>query len=129
MPNQATETFFENTTLDRLKLLGYRYQYGGDIERDLHQVILTDVLRDYLQRRYHRLPDQAIEQAIQHISAPQGVNLDRRNLAFLELFRRGFILNYEENGEPKSEHIYLADFEPERVEQNDVLLPIILLGR
>jgi type I restriction enzyme R subunit len=122
MPNQATESLFENTTLDRLKLLGYRTQYGGDIERDLHEVVLTDVLRGYLQRRYRHLPPQAVEQAIQFITAPQGVNLDRRNLAFQDMFRRGFILNYEEDGEHKSEHIYLADFEPEHLEQNDFLV-------
>lgn len=122
MPNHATETRFEDTTIDRLKLLGYRYQYGGDIERELHEVVLPDVLRGYLQRRYRHLPPQAVEQAIQFITAPQGVNLDRRNLAFQDMFRRGFILNYEEDGEHKSEHIYLADFEPEHIEQNDFLV-------
>ena len=34
MPNQGTESQFEETTIDRLHALGYRYQYGGDIERD-----------------------------------------------------------------------------------------------
>lgn len=34
MPNQGTESQFEETTIDRLCALGYRYQYGGDIERD-----------------------------------------------------------------------------------------------
>ena len=38
MPNQGTESQFEETTIDRLHALGYRYQYGGDIERDWEPV-------------------------------------------------------------------------------------------
>jgi hypothetical protein len=30
MPNQGKESQFEETTIDRLATLGYRYQYGGD---------------------------------------------------------------------------------------------------
>ncbi len=120
MPNTGTESQFEETTIDRLKRLGYRYQYGGDIEREPHTVVLPDVLRHYLSQRYNHLPPPAIEQAIQQITAPPGVNLARRNMAFQDLFRRGFILTYTENGEEKTEHIYLADFE--RVEQNDFLV-------
>jgi len=36
MPNEGTESQFEATTIDRLLALGgYRYLYGGEIERDL----------------------------------------------------------------------------------------------
>lgn len=32
--NQGTESQFEETTIDRLRALGYRYEYGGTLERD-----------------------------------------------------------------------------------------------
>ena len=120
MPNTGTESQFEETTIDRLKLLGYRYQFGEDIERESHTVVLPDALRQYLNQRYKHLPPQAIEQAMQRIIAPPGVNLDRRNMAFQDLFHRGFILTYEDGDEEKSEHIYLADFE--QPEHNDFLV-------
>lgn len=120
MPNTGTESQFEETTIDRLKQLGYRYEYGGNIDREPQVVVLPGILRSYLQRRYRHLPPQAIELAIQQATAPQGVALDRRNLAFQDMFRRGFILKYEENNEQKAEHIYLADFE--QPEHNDFLV-------
>jgi type I restriction enzyme R subunit len=120
MTHQPTESQFEETTIERLQRLGYRTQYGGEIERPLHTVVLPDPLRDHLRRRYPHLPDEAIEQAIQVVSAPEGVNLDRRNMAFQRLFRAGYILRYEQNGEEKFEHIYFADFE--HPELNDFLV-------
>lgn len=53
MPNIGTESQFEETTIDRLKALGYRYEYGGHVDRPNNQaVVLVDVLLDYLRRRY-----------------------------------------------------------------------------
>ncbi|MBE7469087.1 MAG: type I restriction endonuclease subunit R [Anaerolineae bacterium] len=119
--NTGTESQFEETTIDRLKGLGYRYQYGGEVERPNTQtVVLAGPLRDYLQRRYRHLPGPAIEQAIEQISHPAGLTTERRNMAFQELWRSGLILNYTENDQPKSEHLYLADFE--RAELNDFLV-------
>jgi hypothetical protein len=31
--NTGTESQFEETVIDRLKALGYRYQYGGEVGR------------------------------------------------------------------------------------------------
>ena len=35
MPTTATESTFEEATLQRLEALGYRRLYGGEIERPL----------------------------------------------------------------------------------------------
>ena len=121
MPNTGTESQFEETCIDRFTALGYRYQWGGDIARPNPQaVVLTEVLRDYLQRRYRHLPAAAIANAIEQITRPEGVNAERQNMAFQAMFRSGFTLTYTENNEPQAEHIYLADFE--RPELNDFLV-------
>ena len=74
MPNQGTESQFEATTIDRLLALpGYRYQYGGEIERDLRDVVMTDWLRAFLQKKYPHLPADALEEAIVKASRPEGV--------------------------------------------------------
>jgi type I restriction enzyme R subunit len=118
--NQPGESQFEETTLERLKRLGYRTQYGGDIERPLHTVVLPGPLRDHLRRRYPHLPPEAVEQAVQAVSAPEGVNLDRRNMAFQRMLRQGLILRYEQDGEERFEHVYFADFD--HPELNDFLV-------
>jgi hypothetical protein len=64
MINPPTESQFEETNIERLQRLGYHTQYGGEIERPLHTVVLPDLLHDHLGRRYPHLPDEAIEQAI-----------------------------------------------------------------
>lgn len=40
MPNIGTESQFEETTIDRLKALGYRYEYGGHVDRPNKQAAL-----------------------------------------------------------------------------------------
>ncbi|MCG3208392.1 MAG: hypothetical protein FOGNACKC_01996 [Anaerolineae bacterium] len=119
--NTGTESQFEETVIDRLKALGYRYQYGPELPIDHSQsVVLAEVLRDYLTRRYRQLPPAVINSAIEQINNPAGLTTERRNMAFQAMFRSGLILNYEEAGHEKAAHIYLADFE--RPELNDWLV-------
>ncbi len=121
MPNTGTESQFEETVIDRLKAIGYRYQYGPELPIDHSQsVVLTAALREYLVRRYRHLPPNVIDSAIEQISNPEGLTTERRNMAFQALFRAGLTLNYEADGQEKSEHIHLADFE--RPELNDFLV-------
>ena len=115
MSISATESTFEEATIARLLAQGYRYQHGSTIDRSPQSVILIPELRAYLQRRYRHLPTHAIEQAIDLVRAPEGVNLERRNLTFHRLLRTGFDLRYEVDNKAHFAHIYLADFtEPER---------------
>lgn len=119
MPAIATESNFELATIQRLQRLGYRYQYGSEIDRPLHTVVLAEPLRAYLRRRYPHLPPDAIEHAIQVVSAPEGATLDRRNMAFQEWLRGGYTLRYEIGREQKFEHLYFLNFE--QPELNDFL--------
>lgn len=57
----ATESTFEQSTIERLLALGYRYQHGSTIARAPQTVVLIDALRAYLQQRYSHLPAFAIE--------------------------------------------------------------------
>lgn len=113
MPNQGTESQFEATTIDRLVALGgYRYQYGGAIERDLREVIMTDWLRAFLQKKYAHLPAEAIEEAMAKASRPEGVTPEQRNKNFHALFTRGFEQKYRKrDGTEAIEHLYVVDWE------------------
>ena len=60
MPNQGTESQFEETTIDRLRALGYRYCYGGELPRDERDVVMTDWLRAFL-RKHRESPARRLE--------------------------------------------------------------------
>lgn len=111
MPNQGTESQFEETTIERLRALGYRYQYGGELERDWRDVVMTDWLRAFLQKKYPKLPAEALEEAIVRASRPQGVTPEQRNKHFHELLTRGFEQKYRRaDGTETHAHIHLADW-------------------
>ncbi|MCB9100079.1 MAG: type I restriction endonuclease subunit R [Anaerolineales bacterium] len=110
--NTGTESQFEETTIDRLKQLGYQYAYGDDVARATPQaVVLVDELRAFLQGRYADLPAAVIEQAVAAFSNPPGVTTERRNMAFQDMLRSGLTLTYESDGREAAAHIYPVDFD------------------
>ena len=57
--SKGTESQFELTTIERLERLGYRFLPGPDLTRAPDEVVLRDVLRASLLRRYPDLPEAA----------------------------------------------------------------------
>src|SRR5437773_2235897 len=121
MPNQGTESQFEETTIDRLLALpGYRYQYGGEIERDWRDVVMTDCLRAFLQKKYPHLPADALEEAIVKVSHPEGVTTEQRNKNFHAMLTRGFEQKYcKPDGTEAFEHIYVVEWDASKSAEND----------
>ena len=119
MPNQGTESQFEATTIDRLLALpGYRYRYGGEIERDRRDVVMVDWVRAFLGRKYPQLPASTLEEAILRATRPEGITPAQRNKSFHAMFTRGFEQPYEkQDGSKAVEHIYLVDWD--QPEKND----------
>ena len=79
--NQATESQFEATTIERLRALGYEYQPASALNRDLKSVVLTGRLRAHLARRYPHMPAKAPDESVA-AGNPAGVTLDPRNMSF-----------------------------------------------
>ena len=121
MPNHGSESQFEETTIDRLLALpGYRYQYGADLQRDWREVVMKDWLRAFLQKKYPRLPAEALEEAIIKAANPVGVTPERRNLDFHALLTRGFDQPYRRpDGSATFEHIHLVEWDPAKWADND----------
>lgn len=119
MPPRGTESTFELTTLQRLDALKYQHAFGMDIERPREEVVLRDVLHDFLAGRYSDLPPAAIEQAVHTFSKPEGVDTLHRNLAFHQMLTRGLELKVEfPDGRVEHRHVYAVNWdEPHK---NDV---------
>src|SRR5258707_9662161 len=112
MPQRGTETEFELTTIERLEQQGYVHRHGEEIDRPHDEVVLRDVLRANLARRYPDLPDKALDEAVAQISRPPGVDTIRRNLAFHQLLVRGFELKVElPGGRTEHRHIHPVDWD------------------
>lgn len=94
--HHGCETDFELTTIERLRLLGYGYVHGSEVERpSAREVVVRPWLRDNLLRRYPDLPQAALVDAIERIARPPGVDTLRRNMAFHELVTRGVEIRIE----------------------------------
>src|SRR6266700_3892391 len=120
MPNQGTESQFEETTIDRFRALGYRYQYGGDLERDWREVVMTEWLRESLQKKYPHLPADALEEAIVKVSNPEGVTTEQRNKNSHAMLTRGFEQKYRKtDGTETFKHIYVVEWAADKWTDND----------
>lgn len=62
-----SEDTYEQALIELFRDLGFRYQYGPDIERDYSNPLLEDVLQDALQRINPTLPPSAIDDAIKKL--------------------------------------------------------------
>lgn len=122
MASRPHESDFEDTTIERLKLLGYEHDNGlilrGNPDFPLEAVVHKDYLRRHLHARYAHLPESAIETAIRLISNPEGVSLIQRNMSFHRLLTRGIELKYKAaGGEERYEHLYPINWD--NPEKND----------
>jgi len=110
--HRGTESAFELTTIERLEQLGYAYCHGEEIERPPNEVVLKNVLKDFLSRRYPDLPSSAVDDAVTRISRPVGLDTLRRNMAFHQVLTRGFELPIEyPDGRKEHRHIYPIDWD------------------
>lgn len=115
MGRHGTETEFELTTIERLKLLGYSYRHGEDLDRSLDEVVLRDVLRENLCDRYPDLPDRAIDEAVVRFAQPDGVDTIRRNMELHKLLTRGIEVKIEhDGGRVEHRHVYAIDWDDHR---------------
>jgi len=121
LSRHGSESEFELTTIDRITGLGYRYAPGEDLLRKPDEVVLQDVLRDELGRRYPDLPERSLEEAVRQFARPEGVDTLRRNTAFHQDLTRGIEVKVEHpSGRVEHQHIYAVDWG--NPENNDFLV-------
>lgn len=111
------EAQVEIQAVEWLKELDYDYVYGPDIgpevlttERaDYKQVILTDRLRQAMERINPDVPPEAIEEAMRKVSRPESPSLIENNRWFHRLLTDGVDTAWQEDGQAKHGKVWLIE--------------------
>lgn len=107
MANGLYETDFEETTIERLKAIGYEYLHAMNLfgRSSLSEVVLCDRLESFLKRTYPSIPAQYIPALVSRFTDPDGVTMLQRNQKFHEILTKGIDFSYEEKGEKVFHHV------------------------
>ena len=105
------ENTLENVIIDELKLLGYNYLYGPDIERDYHEVILEDCFKDAMFNINPGITYDIVLEAYRIIKENSVLKLEDINANFHKLLIEGIPVPYKKNGENRIFTVKLIDFE------------------
>ncbi|MCI2255532.1 type I restriction endonuclease subunit R [Domibacillus sp. PGB-M46] len=123
MANGLYESDFEDTTIERLKRIGYSYLHATELFRgreSVRDVVLRDRLEFFLRREYPSLPDKQIPILASLIINPDGVTNQQRNERFHEMLTKGFTFSWEDGVERYFEHIFPINWK--EYDENDFLV-------
>ncbi len=111
MAKHYTESDYENAVLELMSDgLGYEYLYGPDIVRDYYSPLYDEVLENSLQTINHKLPDDAIADALYKLRNFESGDMVQKNIIFMDYLQNGIPVKYLEKGEERSSIAYLIDY-------------------
>jgi type I restriction enzyme R subunit len=93
-----------------LRNMSYEHKYGPDLERDLHNPLYMDALREQLAVINPKAKSAVIEEAVDKITNIENRTLVQKNKTFTDRLQNGLEVSYQEKGETKTEIINLVDF-------------------
>lgn len=111
MSEYYTEADYENSIIELFQNMGYRYVYAPDLERDFHSPLYEEELNDALYRMNPSASKRAISEALRKIKNFENAELVQKNELFMNYLQNGVEVKYFEDGEERSDIIYLADYE------------------
>lgn len=111
MSADYNEVAYENALIELFQNMGWEHVYGPDIDRDWHSPLYDSVLEDSIRRINPDASPAAIDEALLKLRNFENAELVKKNALFMEYLQNGIEVSYHQNGETKSEIIYIADFE------------------
>lgn len=111
MEPSYTEASYENSIVELLENMGYKYCYGPDFSRDFTDPIMEDQLRYSLETVNPKLPSQAIDEAIYKIKNYEAGSLVSKNEVFMDYLQNGVSVSYQDKGQMKSTLVKLVDYD------------------
>lgn len=104
------EAAYENSLIELFRNMGYQYEYGPDIERDVKNPLYEAVLLDSLHRINPNLPENAFADAIYRLKNYENGELVQKNAVFMDYLQNGIPVRFLDKGEEKSSICYLVDY-------------------
>lgn len=106
------EITVQKAAIEWLNQLGYTYQLGNNLPRDLKKVVLEDSLRSFLQTTYPDVPTTAINEAMAAFTQHEGMDLDHRNRDFHRKMTQGVSISWKDaQGKEQARHMYPINYE------------------
>ena len=105
------EEAYENALIELFQNMGWEHVYGPDIDRDWHSPLYDSVLEDSIRRLNPKAAPAAIDETLLKLRHFENAELKKKNALFMEYLQNGIEVSYHQNGETKSDIIYIADFE------------------
>ena len=106
------EDSYENALIELFtSTLNYEHIYGPNVERNWHSPLYDSVLEDSIRRLNPKATPVAIDEALLKLRHFENAELKKKNAIFMEYLQNGIEVSYHQNGETKSDIIYIADFE------------------
>ena len=117
MATYFTEADYERSVIELFQNLGYSHIYAPDLERDYSTPFLESTLQDCLVKINKNLPYAAIAEAMSMLRDFESGSLVQRNEIFMNYLQNGITVKYLENGEERTNIVYLIDYK--NVDNND----------
>jgi len=118
MPNVITENEIEEIGLDYLSCLGYTIIHAPDIspdgehpERTYNEVVLTNRLRDAIDKLNPTIPHDAREEALKKVLRTDSPHLLINNETFHKYLTEGVDVEVRREDGIRGDKVYLVDFE------------------
>lgn len=117
MATYFTEADYERSVIELFQNLGYSHIYAPDLERDYSTPLLESTLQDCLVKINKNLPYAAIAKAMSMLCDFESSSLVQRNEIFMNYLQNGITVKYLENGEERTNIVYLIDYK--NIDNND----------
>ena len=105
------EEAYENALIELFQNMGWEHVYGPEIDRDWHSPLYDSVLEDSIRRLNPKAAPGAIDEALLKLRHFENAELKKKNALFMDYLQNGIEVSCHQNGETKSDIIYIADFE------------------
>ncbi len=106
-----TEDSYEKSVIELFQNMDYDHVYGPDVARDYNCPLYEDVLKSQLKRLNPFSSDEVLNSAFKKLKYFDNGALIQKNELFMEYLQNGMEISFSENGEQKTEMVYLVDYE------------------
>ncbi|MBR5096395.1 MAG: type I restriction endonuclease subunit R, partial [Treponema sp.] len=105
------ESSYENALIELFQNMGWQHVYGPEVERDWRSPLYDSVLEDSIRSLNPAANPSAINEALLKLRNFENAELKKKNAVFMDYLQNGIEVSWHQDGETKSDIIYIADFE------------------